>query len=107
MQVFLQIIAFSLQTDGSGQPVMTKGKRWLTDSQLSIPTVASDGCAEKERPLFFKSENSRNTAFGTNTASYRCPCILVLGFYSCILSGHFCTFIKKILLKRKKERNFI
>ena len=27
MQVFLQIVAFSLQTDGSGRPVLTKGKR--------------------------------------------------------------------------------
>ena len=27
MQVLLQFDAFSLQTDGSGQPVLTKGKR--------------------------------------------------------------------------------
>ena len=27
MKVFLQIVAFSLQTDGSGRPVLTKGKR--------------------------------------------------------------------------------
>ena len=27
MQAFLQIVAFSLQTDGSGWPVLTKGKR--------------------------------------------------------------------------------
>ena len=27
MQVFLQIVAFSLQTDWSGRPVLTKGKR--------------------------------------------------------------------------------
>ena len=27
MQVLLQIVAFSLQTDGSGRPVLTKGKR--------------------------------------------------------------------------------
>ena len=27
MQVFLQIVSFSLQTDGSGRPVLTKGKR--------------------------------------------------------------------------------
>ena len=27
MQVFLQIVAFSLQTDWSGQPVLKKGKR--------------------------------------------------------------------------------
>ena len=27
MQVLLQIAEFSLQTDGSGQPVLTKGKR--------------------------------------------------------------------------------
>ena len=27
MQVFLQIVAFSLQNDGSGRPVLTKGKR--------------------------------------------------------------------------------
>ena len=26
MQVFLQIVAFSLQTDWSGQPVLSKGK---------------------------------------------------------------------------------
>ena len=29
MQVFLQMVAFSLQTDGSGLPVLTKGKRHL------------------------------------------------------------------------------
>ena len=29
MQVFLQIVAFSLQTDGSGRPVLTKRKRPL------------------------------------------------------------------------------
>ena len=27
MQVFLQMVAFSLQSDGSGRPVLTKGKR--------------------------------------------------------------------------------
>ena len=27
MQVFLQIVSFSLQTDRSGRPVLTKGKR--------------------------------------------------------------------------------
>ena len=27
MQVFIQIDAFSLETDGSGWPVLTKGKR--------------------------------------------------------------------------------
>ena len=27
VQVFLQIVAFCLQNDGSGQPVLTKGKR--------------------------------------------------------------------------------
>ena len=27
MQVFLQIVAFSLQLDGSGRPVLPKGKR--------------------------------------------------------------------------------
>ena len=27
MQVLNQIVAFSLQTDGSGRPVLTKGKR--------------------------------------------------------------------------------
>ena len=27
MQVFLHIVAFSLQTGGSGRPVLTKGKR--------------------------------------------------------------------------------
>ena len=36
MQVFLQIVAFSLQTDGSGRPVLTKGKRpKLTLSQIT------------------------------------------------------------------------
>ena len=29
MQVFLQIVAFSLQTDGSSRLVLTKGKRAL------------------------------------------------------------------------------
>ena len=27
MKVFLKIVSFSLQTEGSGQPVLTKGKR--------------------------------------------------------------------------------
>ena len=38
MQVFLQIVAFSLQTDGSGLPVLTKGKRPLVTckSVLSV-----------------------------------------------------------------------
>ena len=43
MQVFLQIVAFSLQTDGSGRPVLTKGKRpksW----QRSGRVVNAFGC---------------------------------------------------------------
>ena len=33
MQVFLQIVAFSLQNDGSGRPVLTKGKRPKSHSE--------------------------------------------------------------------------
>ena len=33
MQVFIQIVLFSLQTDGSGRPVLTKGKRPYTQSK--------------------------------------------------------------------------
>ena len=31
MQVFMQIVAFSLQTDGSGQPVLIKGIKGAFD----------------------------------------------------------------------------
>ena len=40
MQVFLQIVAFSLQTDGSGRPVLTKGKRPTVTSITSFEVVA-------------------------------------------------------------------
>ena len=36
MQVFLEIVGFSLQTDGSGRPVLTKGKR----PKLRTPNAA-------------------------------------------------------------------
>ena len=41
MQVFIQIAAFSLQTDGSGRPVLTKGKR---PKSFQIPGLASQFC---------------------------------------------------------------
>ena len=34
MQVFLQMVAFSLESDGSGRPVLAKGKRRKSNSAL-------------------------------------------------------------------------
>ena len=47
MQVFLQIVAFSLQTDGSGQSVPTKGKCpknqiWLLKKVIFIWFLTKD-----------------------------------------------------------------
>ena len=38
MQVFFQIVAFSLQKDGSGWPVFTKGKHVKSNSLFCVPS---------------------------------------------------------------------
>ena len=43
MQVFLQIVAFSLQIIGSGRPVLTKGKRPESES---LPSLCADSSSE-------------------------------------------------------------
>ena len=42
MQVFLPIVAFSLQTDGSGRPVLIKGKRPKFQSVCEFMSLAHD-----------------------------------------------------------------
>ena len=53
MQVFLQIVAFSLQNDGSDLPVLTKGKRPENRTLATLVGVAcSHHCASLIKPHF-------------------------------------------------------
>ena len=49
MQVFLEIVGFSLQTDGSGRLVLTKGKR---PKSFQMPGLAGQFC-QMESALIF------------------------------------------------------